>query len=99
MPDKHTYTPEEIERLKKLPGVVTVTPMKIIYDLEFKQALYDEWVTKPEISTVLQSFRARGVQLERCDYHIVRSLHAAFKQNGRPFFQMPTPVGDGLEHM
>ena len=60
----YTYSMEDIERLKKQPGVVDVTPDMIIFDLAFKQELYDEWVESPCVETIRRSFIKRGADVD-----------------------------------
>ena len=78
------YTKEEIERLKKLPGVATVTPQKVVYESSFRKALYDEWYLNPSQETIRKAFIARGAQLQESDKALIRSLHRAFLQKGCP---------------
>lgn len=60
----YTYSIEDIERLKKQPGVVDVTPDMIIFDLAFKQELYHEWVESPCVETIRRSFIKRGADVD-----------------------------------
>ena len=88
MTKKDYYTPEEIERLKNLPGVMSVNSRMVIFDLDFKTAIYDEWVLNPSARTIWQSFIARGAQLQKSDYQIFKHLHRGFHIYGRPKQQM-----------
>ena len=92
------YSEAEIERLKRFPGVVTVTPRRIVFDLEFKQTIYDEWNLNHSKETIRQSFLKRGAQLQESDDRIIANLQSFFQSNGRPQKQMIYRGGDELAH-
>lgn len=94
----HTYTNEEIERLKQFPGILTVTPRRIVFDLEFRRALYEEWYLNPSKETIRDSFIAKGAQLQASDDRFITNLHRAFVQKGYPMQQMIYHGGDEMPH-
>lgn len=94
----HTYSQDEIERLKKFPGILTVTPRRIVYDVEFRRALYDEWYLNPCKETIRKSFIARGAELQESDDRFITNLHRAFVQTGWPKQQMIYHGGDEMPH-
>ena len=81
----HTYSPEDIERIKKQPGVVDVTPDMITFDLEFKQRLYDEWVQSPCVDTLRRVFQERGFDLEAISEKVLFRFNSHFRTYGRPY--------------
>lgn len=94
----HTYTSEEIERLKQFPGILTVTPRRIVFDLEFRRVLYEEWYLNPSKETIRDSFIAKGAQLQESDDRFITNLHRAFVQKGYPKQQMIYHNGDEMPH-
>ena len=92
------FSDSEIERLKQLPGVQTVTPKRIVFDLEFRQAIYDEWVLNPSKETIRNSFIERGAELQESDDHIFRDMHHYFKHAGRPQIQQRYHGADEMVH-
>lgn len=80
----HTYSTEDIERIKKQPGVVDVTPDMITFDLNFKQGLYDDWIKSPCVDTLRRSFQERGFDLEAISERVLFSFNSHFRIHGRP---------------
>lgn len=80
----YTYSIEDIERLKKQPGVVDVTPDMIIFDLAFKQELYDEWVESPCVETIRRSFIKRGADVDAFSPKVFFRFNSNFYRAGRP---------------
>lgn len=94
----HTYTDAEIERLKQFPGILTVTPRRIVFDLEFRRALYEDWYLNPSKETIRKAFIAKGAQLQESDDRFITNLHRAFVQKGYPRQQMIYHGGDEMPH-
>jgi transposase InsO family protein len=95
---KAFYSDADIERLKKLPGVITVTPRRIVFDLEFKQMLYDAWYVNPSVETIRKFFIERGGQLQESDDHFIENMQYYFRKTGRPKQQMIYHGGDERPH-
>lgn len=93
------YSDADIERLKRLPGVVTVTPRRIVFDLEFKQMIYDAWYLNPSVETIRTFFIERGAQLQESDDHFIGNMQNYFRKTGRPKQQMIYHGSDELIHM
>lgn len=98
----YTYSSEDIERLKKQPGVVSVTPEMIVFELKFKQELYDEWVKSQSPETIRRGFAKRGADVAVFPNELFLRMNTRFRYDGRPKYQA-LPVydrrdGEGLPH-
>ena len=98
----YTYSSEDIERQKKQPGVVSVTPEMIVFELKFKQELYDEWVKSQSPETIRRGFAKRGADVAVFPNELFLRMNTRFRYDGRPKYQA-LPVydrrdGEGLPH-
>lgn len=55
---------EEIKVLKQQPWVIEVTPDMIIFDMEFKQELYDVWAWNQCMDTIRGFFAKKGADMK-----------------------------------
>ena len=96
------YSSEDIEMLKQQPGVIEVTPDMIIFDLKFKQELYDVWRKNPCTETIRKFFKKKGTDMKVISNALVGRFQRNFQSYGRPQFQA-LPLfdkrdGDGVPH-
>ena len=97
-----TYSSEEIKVLKQQPGVIEVTPDMIIFDLEFKQELYDVWARNQCMDTIRKFFAKRGADIKAIPNEVFARFQRNFRLGGRPQFQA-LPLydkrdGEGIPH-
>lgn len=96
------YSSEDIEILKQQPGVIEVTPNVLIFDLKFKQELYDVWIRNPCTATIRKFFKKKGADMKVISNALVGRFQRNFQSYGRPQFQA-LPLfdkrdGDGVPH-
>lgn len=60
MSKKHAYTPEQMEILSQNPFTHKVTPMRLVFTLEFKQFFLDQILNQKK--TTNQALRAAGYE-------------------------------------
>lgn len=98
---KPAYTQDEIDWLTGKPGIAMVTPNRVIYDLQFKTEVYDEWAVDQHLATVRRAFVARGWSWDDLDDRLIKQLAHQFSSQGRPQKQAligRVTDGDGKSH-
>lgn len=85
------YSAGEIEALQKNPNVLEVKENRLSLTIEFRQLVYEEWVRKPERSTVRRMLEIHGFDTQRLGLNFTKSVESVFKRGGRPRFSKASP--------
>lgn len=82
------YSAEEMEALRQNPNVYEVFENRLLLTLEFRQQIYEEWVLKPERSTVRRMLEINGFDTQQIGQNFTQSVESVFKRGGRPKYSM-----------
>lgn len=78
------YSAGEMEALRKNPNVYEVLENRLSLTIEFRQRVYEEWVLKPERTTVRRMLECNGFDTQRLGLNFTKSVESVFKRGGRP---------------
>lgn len=85
------YSEEEMEALRKNPNVLEVLENRLSLTIEFRQQVYEEWVLKPERSTVRRMLEINGFDTQQLGQNFTQSVGSVFKRGGRPKYSKASP--------
>ena len=85
------YSAGEIEALQKNPNVLEVKEDRLLLTLEFRQLIYEEWIKRPERSTVRRMLEIYGFDTQQLGLNFARSVESVFRRSGRPKYSKASP--------
>lgn len=80
-----------MEELLKNPNVLGVLESRMSLKVELRQQVYEEWVLKPEKSTVRRMLEINGFDTQRLGENFTQAVASVFKRGGSPKYSKASP--------